>query len=328
MGLIKKILAGFFTLIIILSIWLVSNWFLPTGEKKDYVVNVEVGDSAATVAKKLNAIGLDLNPTVFSALAHSRKVDQKIKVGRYTFVGPISLWKVINQFANTKSTEIKITLIEGWSARQIGEYLEKQGLVNADDFWTFVNEPPSELYTKYPFLKRGKSLEGFLFPDTYQVYRNASIEELVTIFLDNFESKVGAAGHNNWTSGFYDQLILASIVQDEVGSNKDMANVADIFWKRLQTNMPLQSDATINYFTNKGMASPLITDTQIDNPYNTYKYKGLPPGPISNPGVLAITSVLNPIDNPYFYFLTTKTGEVIYSKTFEEHLKNKNKYLK
>ena len=104
--------------------------------------------------------------------------------------------------------------------------------------------------------------------------------------------------------------------------------VADIFYKRLDRNIALQSDASVNYITGKGLVQPSLEDTKIDHPYNTYKYRGLPPGPISNPGLNAITAAIYPKENPYYYFLTTKeTGEVIYSLTYDQHLENKAKYL-
>ncbi len=323
-----NLIVAIIIILVILAIWLFVTWLAPVGDKKVYSLDVSKGDTVEQIAEKLSDSGLQMNPVLLSILAKNRNLDNKIKIGRFELNGPISMWQILDQITKSQATEQRITLIEGWSAKQIGDYLEKQGLISSQDFLTYVNNPPQKLFAEFPFLKAGKSLEGFLFPDTYQVYKNVSVEDLVYVLLNNFEKKVGPVTNNNWTAEFYDALILASIVQDEVGANKDMAQVADIFIKRLQIGMPLQSDATVNYITNKGMASPLISDTKIDNPYNTYKYPGLTPGPISNPGVLAISSVLNPIDNPYYYFLTTKTGEVIYSVTFAEHVENKNKYLK
>lgn len=325
---IKKIFFSGLTLFVLLVAWLGLTWFIPVGEKKDYVVYIESGDSARMFANKLSEKGLNFNTFIFSKLINLRNVDQKIKVGQYSFIGPISMWQVVEQIATTKSTEVKITLIEGWSAKQIATYLEKQGIIKTDEFLDYINNPPKSLYSKYTFLNNQKGLEGYLFPDTYFVYKNITTEELVDLFLKTFEKKVGPEFNGNWPLDFYNKLTLASIVQGEVGNNKDMAMVADIFIKRLNVDMPLQSDATVNYITGKGMASPLISDTEIQNPYNTYRNKGLPPTPISNPGVQAIKAVISPLANPYYFFLTTKEGEAIYSKNFNEHVANKNKYLK
>ena len=327
LSIIKKIFWSVFSLIIILLVWLLLTWFLPVGDKKEYIVVIDKGDGPKTVAKKLSASGLEFNSYIFSLLTKYKKVEQKIKIGEYKFVGPISMWRVVDQLSKTQSTEIKITLIEGWSARQVAQYLENNGLFKQEEFLSYVNNPPQELYDKYKFLEQGKSLEGYLFPDTYFVFKTITIQELVDLLLKTFERKVGEEYEAN-VDDFYNILKLASIVQDEVANTKDMAMVADIFLKRLKQGMPLQSDATVNYITGKGMASPLISDTQIENPYNTYRNVGLPPTPISNPGIQAIKAVINPIDNPYFFFLTTKEGVTIFSKNFDEHLFNKNKYLK
>ena len=149
--------------------------------------------------------------------------------------------------------------------------------------------------------------------------------------LDNFSQKL----EGNLTSkilaqkkSIFEIITLASIIEKEVRNPEDMKMVADIFYKRLNKGMALQSDATVNYITGKGLLQPTLADTQIDNRYNTYKYPGLSLGPISNPGLSAIIAAIEPNSNPYYYFLTTKDGAVIYSKTYEEHLRNKAKYLK
>lgn len=123
-------------------------------------------------------------------------------------------------------------------------------------------------------------------------------------------------------------LTLSSIIEKEVSSDEDRAIVSGIFHKRLKVGMGLQSDATVNYATGKGETRPSYDDISVDSPYNTYKYRGLPPGPISNPSLSAIRAALAPKESPYLYFLTTEEGKVIYSRTYEEHIIAKRKYLK
>ena len=119
---------------------------------------------------------------------------------------------------------------------------------------------------------------------------------------------------------------MASIIEKEVPNPDDMKMISDIFYKRLDINMALQSDATINFFTHKGTTRPSLDDLEIKNPYNTYRNSGLPPGPISSPGLSAIEAAIYPKSNSYYYFLTTPKGKVIYSKDYDEHLRNKYKY--
>ena len=125
-----------------------------------------------------------------------------------------------------------------------------------------------------------------------------------------------------------DIIILASIIEKEVPHPEDMKKIAGIFYQRLEINMALQSDATINFITNKGTTRPSAEDLQINSPYNTYKNPGLPPGPISNPGIEAIKAAIYPQAGDYFYFLTTPEGQVIYSRTYADHLAAKYKYYK
>ena len=125
----------------------------------------------------------------------------------------------------------------------------------------------------------------------------------------------------------FEVVSLASIIEREVPNDEDKKMIADIFLKRLNIGMALQSDATINFITGKGMTQPTYDDLKIDSLYNSYLYPGLPPGPISNPGLSSIEAVIYPISNNYYFFLTTKEGEVIYSVDYDEHLRNKAKYL-
>ena len=193
--------------------------------------------------------------------------------------------------------EIEVTIPEGFVLSQIEERFKKAGID----------------------LEVADSDEGYLFPDTYRFYLSATSLDVVKRMKDTFVKKVGNIDR--------DDLILASIIQKEVAGAEDMKIVAGIFKKRLSRGLALQADSTVNYVTGKSNPRALIKDTKIDSLYNTYKYPGLPPGPISNPGLSAILAAKNPEVSPYWYFLTTPEGEVIYSKDFEEHKQARFKYL-
>jgi len=157
-----------------------------------------------------------------------------------------------------------------------------------------------------------------------------SEEDLIKKTLNNFDKKLKASTRDEISKQgktIFEVLTLASIIEREVPNKVDKKMIADIFLKRLKVGIGLQSDATINYVTGKGLAQPSYADLEIDSPYNTYKYRGLPPGPISNPGIDSIEAVVYPTSNDYYYFLTTHEGEVIYSIDYDEHLTNKAKYL-
>jgi UPF0755 protein len=174
------------------------------------------------------------------------------------------------------------------------------------------------------------SFEGYLFPDTYIFSKKAAVEEIIQKMLDNFDKKITAEIQKEIArqdKNLEEIVNLASIVQQESTSSEEMAKIAGVFYNRLNIGMALQSDATINYITGKGMRQPLLEDTKIDSPYNTYKYKGLPPTPICNPGIEAIKAAIWPEQHDYFYFLHPLSSPTVFSKTLEEHNINKAKWL-
>lgn len=250
---------------------------------------------------------------------------------------------------NAKAPEQTITLIEGWTTPDIAAYLEKKGIVKAGDFLAAEKSFDVSAYPLLASRPAGADLQGFLFPDTYRIAQysgadaNLAANAVIKKALDNFSSKLTPEMQKQaQTQGqsVYQILILASIIEKETGQDAvteaDKENlqierkiVAGIFYNRLNAGMPLQSDATVNYFTGKNDTQVSLADAAINDPYNTYKFKGLPPGPICNPSLSSILAALYPTPSQYFYFLSRPdTGQAVYSKTFEEHLKNKQKYLK
>src|SRR3972149_5513944 len=178
--------------------------------------------------------------------------------------------------------------------------------------------------------QKGADLEGYLYPDTYYVYKDSRPEDLIKKMLDNFENKTKdiLAEAQVSDKDFHDILTLASIVEREVPKTSERPIIAGLFLKRIQIGMALQSDATVNYVTGKYRLRPTYDDLQVDSSYNTYKNRGLPPSPIGNPSISSIKAVLNPEQSEYLYFLSKPTGETVFSKTLDEHNENKAKYLK
>ena len=247
-----------------------------------------------------------------------------------------------------KVPEQSITLIEGWDNSDIAAYLDKQNIVPAADFLNAVKTfDLSKFQNNIPKEAAG-SLEGFLFPDTYFIFKNTPSgttvsEMIINKALDNFTQKITPqmltqAQKDNMS--LYQIIILASIIEKETGRNVTTAEqktrlteerkiISGIFYNRLKAGVPLQSDATVNFVTGKNDPSASLEDTQIDSPYNTYKFRGLPPGPIANPSLSSIMAALYPTASNYLYFLSDPTtGDAVYAATYEEHLKNKQKYLK
>jgi len=196
---------------------------------------------------------------------------------------------------------VKVTVAEGLTVKKIAELL--------GDF---------ENFDKKEFLEKTGKLEGYLFPDTYLFLPFAETEQIIGTMTDNFKKKAGDVGK--------DIVIMASLIEKEVPDSDDRKIVSGILWKRLKLGMALQVDAVFPYIT--GKQKVLLDDLKIDSPYNTYLHKGLPPGPIANPGLDAIIAARNPQETSYLYYLSGNDGKTHFAKTFSEHLRNKEKYLR
>ncbi len=246
--------------------------------------------------------------------------------------------------------EINITIIPGWNLRQIATDWVKKGLIkNEDELYALVGEPAKNyraVKTVSPVLdwtatgtlaelftdkSSSVSYEGYFLPETYRVYADAKPEEIIKKIFSVLDDKIipemrteAVAQKKTW----FDILTMASVVEREAASAEDMKLVADIFWRRLQKNWALQSCATVNYVTGKNDPAVNAEDRQIDSFYNTYKYPGLPLGPIGNPSLKAINATLYPTKNDYWYFMSGTDGVMHYAKTLEEHNVNVAKYLR
>ena len=231
------------------------------------------------------------------------------------------------------TNEVALVVPEGWTARQIAGRMDELGIFSRNDFMTIVNSGQHPVLTKFDFFKDKPikaGLEGYLFPDTYRIFKDASAEKVMIKMLENFgrkftpELREETRRQKKTTS---DIVTMASLIEKEVVSDEDRVIVSGILWKRLHMGIPLQVDATIVYITGKKTTKVSLEDIKIDSPYNTYKYRGLPAGPISNPGLSAIRAAIYPKDSPYLYYLSTPDGRTIFSKTLEEHNEAKARYL-
>ncbi len=267
-----------------------------------------------------------------------------LKPGIYTFTDNMDVPEIVRMLVRGVSNESIVTIPEGWTTGDIAEYLAEKKLVSMDNFKKIAGAPYSQKFnTPFPFLQdrpAAVGLEGFLFPDTYRIYKNSSEEDIVLKMLENFAKKITPemlteiAGQKKT---IFQVITMSSLIEKEVVSTEDRALISGILWKRLDKKIPLQVDATITFikserlgaaFPGQDQAKISLEDTKIDSPYNTYKYRGLPLGPISNPGLSAIKAAIYPQDSPYFYYLSAPDGTTIFSKTLGEHKQAKLKYLK
>lgn len=299
------------------------------GEK---VFEIKKGEGVKAIVNNLVVQGVLSRPFWFKAYVALSDKRAKFVDGKFNLRTDMSIKEIVNALLTQNSNkEIGLTFIEGWNVKEMDAYLAKEEMIQSNELNDYSEKFNA---TNYFFLidkPSSASLEGYLFPDTYRVYRQTTIEDIVKKMLDNFDQKLMPELRQEIKKQkrtIFDVVTLASIVEKEMFGDKDRRIVAGIFLKRLKAGMPLQSDATINYVTKKGMARPSLDDLAVESLYNTYKYPGLPPGPIDNPGLEAIKAAIYPIETPYWYFLTTTDGQIIFSQTHDEHVKNKQQYLK
>lgn len=246
--------------------------------------------------------------------------------------------------------EKTVRILEGWTNKDIAEYLEESGLWPAEEFLSAVGthqagftpdaKPDLTVWRgKYEWLPEDiDSLEGYLFPDTYRIYASSTPDELISRMLDNFDLKLNpemVAEIERQKKSLTEIISLASIIEKEAPisnieeGDRDAKLVSGVFWNRLEIGQALQSDATLSYLFSDNKPQHSGAELEVDSPYNSYKYAGLPPGPIGNPGLIAIRAAIYPAETNYYYFLTPPDSrEVIYARTYAEHLQNKYKYLK
>lgn len=249
--------------------------------------------------------------------------------------------------------EKTLKILEGWDLDDITKYLETETGLSPADVEQVSGRPqidyrdetdlsfPPDFSEKFSFLKDKPahySLEGFLFPDTYRVFTDATAEDVIFKMLTNFDRRLTAemrAEIERQGKTIYEVIIMASLIEKEAPmnysdpENRDARIVSDIFWGRLKIGQALQSDATLSYLFNDNNPAHSGEELRVDSPYNSYKYRGLPPTPICNPGIKAIEAAIYPIPTNYNYFLTNLDGSnIYYASTYEEHLQNKYKYLK
>lgn len=325
------------TAILLLAGWAMQRVADRPGPRPGQVVTLTVakGDGVRQVADELFRAGVirERWHWNFYIILSGRR--SAILAGRYKLDGGLSVRRIAVALTTTPTSEreVTVTIREGSRLTDVATQLERAGVVAAKDF---LAASAAKVYTVDPQFAwlaekpASVDLEGYLFPDTYRFFKGSKPAAVIEKMLKNFDRKFtpglrAAAAARRRT--VFQTVTMASILEAELQTDTDRSLASDLFWRRLDAGIALQSDATVNYVTGKGRLQPSIADTQVDSPYNTYKYRGLPPGPINNPGLSAIRAAINPTPNEYWFYLTTKEGKTIFSKTLEEHNRNKRTYL-
>ena len=303
----------------------------PVGE--EISINIDQGESVPSIIGRLWEARLISNPGVFRSYLQYTGLDTGLKAGDYllnTAMSPVEIAKTIQV---SISPNVSLNILPGWRLEEIANSLYSSGLnITSEEFLHATQNYP-EGYSFSTCLGEN-SLEGFLFPGSYTIPRETTIDELLPQVLMNYEAQVT----NDIKDGFSSQGLdlcqattLASIIQREAVVEDEMPLIASVFYNRLNSGSVLASDPTVQYALgfnkNQGTwwTNPIsLQDLQVDSPYNTYLYAGLPPGPISNPGLSALKAVAFPTQTPYYYFRAScdGSGRHSFAVTYDEHVSN------
>lgn len=272
---------------------------------------VEKSDSIHDVATKLK----DLNCLRSKGLFENYGIlfNVRVETGLYVIPESKTFFEYLFLFEQkTYRQVVRITIPEGTPNKEIASLCAEK--LPACD--------------KNRFLEKAKSFEGYIFPETYEFFGTESEEELIDIARKEFDTESKALFDGLSESEKKNVIILASILEKEANTEKDMYLISGVLYKRLKIGMALQVDATLFYERGKTSAELSMSDLTKNSPYNTYTNTGLPPTPIGNPGIIALRAALNPKNSPYLFYLTGTDGNMRYARTYEDHLKNKKLYLK
>ena len=287
----------------------------PTNFPAKKIVSIPRSEYLSQAADTLYENGIIKSEFLFKVYAVLASGHRQVQAGDYLFDSPQSALKIAYRMTHGEQDlpKISVTLYEGMTAKEMATQIKKN--IPEFDDKTFYN--------------LAESFEGYLFPDTYYFYENVTPTQVLETLRDNFNAKIKTALLDIQAFGkpIGDVMEMASIVEREATSTTDRKIIAGVLWKRIATGMPLQVDPTFYYILCKGSLQLTVKDLAIDSPYNLYTHKGLPPTPISNPGLDAILATVNPTKSDYLFFLADSRGVIHYSATLDGHDANKDKYL-
>ena len=343
---IKKPL--FFLILILISFFIIGFFiwqgiYLPKTQEaiQEKLFFIKEGQGNEEIAFNLKNEGLIKHHLLFELYIYIRRISGKLQAGVYSLSPSMSISEIANKIIIGDVYTKNITIPEGFTIRQ----MERRFSETFNREMNFSQFLASDFKDEFNFLEtvpKNRGLEGFLFPDTYRFSYLVTEKNIIRAMLRNFDRKLTSEMREEIIKqgkSIYEIIIMASMLEREVKTFEDKKMVSDIFWRRIEVNMPLQVDATIVYFLEKKGLMPEQGWTfyemrrevgralVIDSPYNTYLHRGLPIGPISNPGLNSILAAIRPQNNNYWFFLSTPEGKTIFSRTYSEHRIAIDRYL-
>ncbi len=335
----KNVLKSFFSTILFVfilagalfigSLFIIQYFDAPTApqEQREVLFSVVNGESGSGVARRLHEANLIRSSYYFKVLLKFKNAENAIKIGTYKFSTSMKSSEILAALIEGKELLIRIQIPEGSSTTKIAAMLQEQKILSADDFLRVVSDPAIAKEFGIP----ANSLTGYLFPDTYFFPLNSSPKLVLETMVNNFKKKlqeqVPQVQFLN-PEELHERVILASIVEREYRKPEEAPLIAGVFMNRLKIRMPLQSCATVVYIITEELHKKhperlFETDLQLKSPYNTYINPGLPPGPICNPGIIALQAAITPEPSRYLYFrlINEKDGKHYFSETYDEHIR-------
>ncbi|MCA1025383.1 endolytic transglycosylase MltG [Cytobacillus kochii] len=322
----------------------VNSALKPVNPDNDKVKNVEIpiGSSVSGIGQVLEENGIIKDARVFKYYV-KLKNESGFMAGTYELAPAMTLGQVISELKTgnvDQEVVFKVTLPEGKQLEQIAAIIAEKADMDADEVFAELNDKAfvQKMQEKFPsvitddvFAENIKyPLEGYLFPATYDYYKeDATIEEIITPMIKKTSEVLTqyTEAMEKKEMSVHELLTMASLIEEEATAQVDRDKIASVFYNRMDEDMPLQTDPTVLYAHGEHKERTLYKHLEIDDPYNTYKYNGLTPGPIANAGSTSIEAALNPEETDYLYFLATPEGEVLFSKTLDEHNVKKNEHI-
>lgn len=326
---INRIVTGFIAIGVLIAgaSYYVPNYMLPY---EDTYVLVKDDMTAKEIADDLHDKGLVAHPTLFRLAAVVTGNAGELKKGEYRISTNMSIHEMLMKITSGHSEAEQVVIPEGYTVRKIARLLDERQIVKEEEFLAAAND--SSLL--YPYMRGNRKVsfvtEGFLFPDTYFIPTEATGEDIIKMMLKNFDDHVPKDMKENigkTNMSIYQFVTLASLIEKEAKFEQDRPLIASVFLNRLQKGMKLQSDASISYAMGSYKTAYTIDETEYDSPYNTYRYSGLPPGPICNPGVDCMMAILRAPKTEYLYFVADKDGHNHFAVTYDEHMNNVEAYM-
>lgn len=299
---------------------------LPAASARDaqpIIVSVPQDMSTRAIGRLLEEEGIIRNARHFEWLNRLLGLDKNNKAGDYLLSADMDLHTIVNRLQDGQVHAVRVMVPEGLHLRQIADLLARRDLVDRERFLAVASDERLVFGDDSPIEKPVVSLEGFLFPDTYLLSRSMTEEDIVRIMVNRFNeviTPVIEAHAAPLDMTLHEVVTLASIVEKEALYNHEHPTIASVFVNRLTIDMPLQADPTVAYLFDEHRSRLLFSDLEIESPYNTYRNRGLPPGPIASPGLSAVQAVLEPEQTDLFFFIARGDGTHIFTRTFDEHV--------